>query len=126
MFPQCKIIFLSSHSRGAALTALSGLALISDFELPVVIDLADIVYSSDIDLEKLFAANDSLGGIALTFFSSSPQYSYLSFSSHGDFIAAAEKKVISDHASAGTYFFKNPSTLIKAIAHSIDKTSHCI
>lgn len=119
----CSIVFLSTFSRGAALSALAGLSVLEDFSQALIVDLADISYVSDIDIDCALQAEPSIGGIGLVFPSSNPQYSFLASNSDGVFVEAAEKKVISGLASAGTYIFENSSTFLKAVAHAFDNES---
>ncbi len=119
-YPGCTIVYLSAYSRGAAMSALAGLAVLDKFSGPLIIDLADIVYNSDVDIVATLENDQNIGGIALTFRSDNPQYSYLARGRNGQIVFAAEKKVISDQASAGTYVFRNCATIVKAVAHAIE------
>lgn len=114
------VTFVSRYTRGAALSALAGIATVVNMDQPVIIDLADILYACKFDPEAHFAANANCGGIALTFKAENPCYSYLRLDASGMFVEAAEKRVISDNASAGTYMFRNLSTYLRAVAHGLD------
>ena len=116
-FPGARTVFLSHYSQGAAFSTLAGLSLAAMDE-PVVVDLADIEFSCAPGLETRFA-DPNLGGIALTFPSNNPQYSYIQESSAGQFVRAAEKVVISEHASAGVYMFRDTATYLGALAHNL-------
>ncbi len=115
-----KCIFISSYTRGAALSALAGISLCSDFTQPLVIDLADIDYSLDSNPANEFYTDNTTGAVVPIFSSTEAHYSYISLSSTGDFIRAAEKKVISDNASAGTYFFRNAHIFISSLSYSLE------
>lgn len=119
----CSIVYISSFSRGAAISALAGVAVLDEFCHPLIIDLADIIYKSHVNIDKAFQADPGLGGIALVFESSNPQYSYLASDVNGLVVEAAEKKVISCQASAGTYIFRDCATVLKAVAHAIEYES---
>lgn len=119
----CSIVYLSAFSRGAAMSALAGLSTLDEFCQPLIIDLADIIYKSNADIEQVLQAGPDIGGIALVFESRNPQYSYLVSDGSGRVVGAAEKKVISDQASAGTYIFRDSATVLKAIAHAIQNES---
>jgi hypothetical protein len=119
----CSIVYLSAFTRGAAISALAGLSVLHEFRQPLIIDLADIIYNSNINIGQVLEAEQSIGGIALVFESHNPQYSYLACDSNGQVVEAAEKKVISDQASAGTYIFRNCATALKAVAHAIENES---
>ena len=118
-YPNSSFTFLSSFTRGAALSALAGISTIQDFSKPVIIDLADIYYVCCDNVEELLNNLQKVGAIAFTFNSSNSAYSYLKCDSNGSFLEAAEKSVISNNASAGTYVFKNCSILLSAISHAL-------
>jgi len=117
-FPSSKAIFLSEYTKGAALTALSGL-LYCDEDDQIIVDLADIDYDFfDYDSKTFLnlKQNDALG---LIFHSTNPVYSYLLFDKNGNFVKSAEKKVISKNASAGTYIFGSLNCYLTALIYSI-------
>lgn len=119
-YPGCSIVYLTTLSRGAAISALAGLSTLNEFCQPLVIDLADIIYKTNIDIEQVLQESPDIGGIALVFDSQNPQYSYLASDRSGRVVGAAEKKVISSQASAGTYIFSDCSTVLKAVAHAFE------
>ena len=119
-YPGARIVFVSHYTRGAAISALAGMAAYSSPAEQIIVDLADILYVSHLDPQAEFTAHPDCGGIALTFESNADIYSYLKCDASGDVIEAAEKRVISSHASAGTYLFSDGPTLLRAIAHAIE------
>lgn len=119
-YPGSSVTFISGHTRGAALSALAGLATGLNIDEPVVVDLADILYASTFDPTSVFKTNANCGGVALTFKSDNPTYSYLRVDTSGSFQEAVEKQVISVHASAGTYIFRDMATYLRALAHSLE------
>jgi hypothetical protein len=127
-YPDATITFISCHTRGAALSALAGMAIGADIDAHVIVDLADIFYESALDPVVVFEENSDCGGIALTFHADNPAYSYISLNSSGFFDQAAEKQVISNNASAGTYIFRDMATYLRALAYSLDNKAsqtHC-
>lgn len=119
-YPRSRVVMISEHACGAALSAQAGLALIAHLEEPVVIDLADILYDCDLSIDRTFASGANMDAVALVFRSDRAEYSYLSIDAKGEFIEAAEKRVISNNASAGTYIYRSPAWVLRAIAHSLD------
>jgi len=119
-FVEYSVTYLSSFTRGAAISTLAGLSLLDDFCQPLIIDLADIIYKSNVNIQQEFEKDFSVGGIALTFESRDPQYSYLATDKDGRTVGAVEKRVISDQASVGTYIFRDYATVLKAMAHAIE------
>jgi hypothetical protein len=105
-FEGCRVVTLSHLTRGALLSALAGTAAVSALDEPLIVDLADILYDVDADIESRFA-DRSVGAVATYFEASDACYSYFTFGADGSVASAAEKKVISRHASAGTYIFRS-------------------
>ncbi len=123
-FPGCRVVFLSHFTTGAAFSSLAGAALqFGADNRPVVVDLADIIYATALDPALYFVRHRNVGGLALTFPSQNPLYSYLRRNAHGEVVEAAEKRVISDEASAGTYAFRSGSVLLKALAHALENAA---
>lgn len=121
-YPCAKTVWLSEVSRGAALTCLAGLAL-ADLPLHDVLclDLVDILFDCALDDPAAsFAADPDLGGVALAFTSDKSCYSYLRRDKSGRIIEAAEKRVISNEASAGVYLFRSGAVYLRALAHNLD------
>ena len=123
-YPGCSTVFLSRFTAGAALSSLAGAAVqMGADNRPLMVDLADIIYTTKLDPARHFEENPSDGGIALTFASSNPIYSYLRRDADGVVVEAAEKKVISDEASAGTYVFKSGSVFLRAVAYALENAA---
>jgi hypothetical protein len=119
-YPGASVTFISCYTRGAALSALAGIATGKDVEAPIIVDLADILYTSTLDPVTVFHKNPDCGGIALTFKADNSTYSYLRLDAFGFFVQAAEKRVIADNASAGTYIFRDMATYLRALAHGLE------
>lgn len=117
-YPQSKVVWLSAFTGGAALSASAGLSLLGHRNGPICVDLVDILYKSDFDPVAAFSTNQQLGGACLTFKSDKAIYSYIR-EENGAFAEAAEKRVISDKASAGTYFFRDSAIYMDALARSL-------
>lgn len=118
-FPGAAHIFLGQYAQGAALSALAGVAMSVVDDGPLIVDLADILYVSDLNLGSVFSQDSECGAIALTFQSRSPSYSYLRLDHDSRVVEAAEKRVISTNASAGTYVFADASVYLTAVAHAL-------
>lgn len=118
-YPGASTVFLSAPAAGAALSALAGLAVLADRPGPVVVDLADIAYRDAFDPVAAFAADSRLGGALATFPAADPVYSYAALDAEGFVIETAEKRVISAHASAGTYLFRTPAIYAAAVARTL-------
>lgn len=118
-YPGCRIVVLSHLSQGALLSALAGAAAVATLQGPLIIDLADIIYSTDMDPERMFAAAADLGAIVPCFMADDPCYSYVRMDVDGTVMEAAEKRVISNHASAGTYIFRSPGDFLSAAGNCL-------
>ena len=119
-FPEGKHVIMPELTKGALMSALSGVALIKDFSEPIVIDLVDILFVGDFNPVKIFKEDESTAGIIPYFISENPKYSYLELSGNSNVIRTREKKVISKFASAGVYFFNNLQTFLNAATFSIN------
>ena len=73
-FPGCRWIVLSEMSRGALLSAAAGLSLIHDFQKPIAVDLADLIYSVSFSPTEAFESDKDLVGIIPYFHSDNEKY----------------------------------------------------
>jgi hypothetical protein len=117
-FEGCRVVTLSHLTRGALMSALAGTAAISALDEPLIVDLADILYDTDADIGSCFA-NRCVGAVATYFEAHDSCYSYLTFGPDASVVSAAEKKVISSHASAGTYVFRTAGHFIAATGRAL-------
>lgn len=119
VWPGCRIVMLSDLTEGAMLSAMAGVAALSTDACPLIVDLADILFDGGLPDAWLESWPRELGGVAPHFVSRDPRYSYLRF--EGDrVIETAEKRVISDRASAGVYMFRDAGVFLRAAAHSLE------
>ena len=115
-FVSSNFIFLSKYTEGAALSAISAICfhkLAKDD--PLIFDLADIYFETEYfpDFENKFFDTSFL---SYSFKSNKEIYSYYQIEDE-KIIYAAEKKVISNHASAGVYIYKNAATFLESFAY---------
>ncbi len=115
-WPGCAIVTLSRVTDGALFSALAGVAL-AKHDQTICIDLADIIFDGPQDLSIEWSG--SVGAIVPCFSSDDPSFSYIGFSEIGKVCVAAEKRVISRHASAGVYMFRDSAVFLEAAAHSL-------
>ena len=118
-FAGCRVVILPGLTKGALLSALAGTAMVSALDEPLIVDLADILYEARIDIEKSFAADPSAGAMAPYFEACDACYSYFTFAADRSVDCAAEKKIISSHASAGTYIFRSTGHFIAAAGRAL-------
>ena len=118
--PDCKIVQVDGMTEGAACTTLLAKEYI-DINAPLVIANSDqfVEWNSN-EVMYAFSADDIDAGI-LTFKASHPKWSYAKLDDNGFVSEVAEKKVISDNATVGIYYWKNGSDYVKYAEQMISK-----
>lgn len=118
--PNCKIIDVEGITEGAACTTLLAKEHINNSN-PIVMANSDqyIEWDSNEFMYKMNETNSD-GGI-LVFKSSHPKWSFVKIDNDGNAIEVAEKKPISDIATAGIYFWKKGSDYVKYAEQMINK-----
>lgn len=123
-YPRATTVILGSLTAGALLSALAGISLIDKFDEPVIIDLVDIAFDWDFDVEKWFVNNDGVDAIVPYFYSTDKKFSYLLL--NGELVVQArEKQQISDNASAGVYLFRNAAAYLRSVAYCLENPEMC-
>ncbi len=124
-YPSADVVTISCLSLGAPLSVLSGLGVLQYHDVPVIIDLADILFDTvEEDLENYFEKDETVDGIIPYFQSSDPKYSYVQLD--GVCVTEArEKKVISSHASTGVYFFRNTAAYLQSVLYCLQHPDIC-
>lgn len=117
-------IVLYSHgpTAGAALTALLAVNYINNSD-ELIIAAGDQIINEDLNqVLNSFRQQSSDGGI-LTFRSVHPKWSYVE-TINGQVIKVQEKKVISNQATAGFFYYRNGSDFVSAAKNMILKRDH--
>lgn len=117
---QFEVVTLTNPTQGAALTALSAIEhLNNDNELL----LANADQYLDISVDDFIrqARKEKVDGYILTFDSTHPRWSYARTLPDGRVIEVAEKKVISNHATSGLYYYKTGSLFVQALQAMVRK-----
>jgi beta-phosphoglucomutase-like phosphatase (HAD superfamily)/dTDP-glucose pyrophosphorylase len=110
--PGCTITQVDGLTSGAAVTTLIAREYI-DNDQPLLIANSDqfLEWNSN---EIMYAFNaDSIDAGILTFKATHPKWSYAKLDDNGFVSEVAEKKVISDNATVGVYFWKRGSDYVK-------------
>lgn len=118
--PGCNIIQVDGMTEGAACTTLLAKEFINN-DQPLLIANSDqfIEWNSN---EIMYAFNnDEIDAGMLTFKATHPKWSYAKIGKNGFVEEVAEKKVISDSATVGVYFWKNGSDYVKYAEQMIAK-----
>lgn len=118
--PNCNIIQLDGVTEGAAITTLYAKEFINN-DNPLLIANSDqyIEWNSN-ECMYAFSADKIDSGI-LIFESTHPKWSYVKLGKDGFVNEVAEKKVISNFATVGIYYWKNGSDYVKYAEQMISK-----
>ena len=118
--PNCNIVQVDGMTEGAACTTLLAKEFI-DSDDSLIITNSDqlILWDSN---ETLYAFNnDNVDGGIVTFPATHPKWSFAKLGEDGYVCEVAEKKPISEHATAGIYYWKHGSDYVKYAEQMIEK-----
>ena len=117
--PEAIVVTISQNTRGATETCLLAENEIND-DWPLIVADCDMRFSSKryFDIANKSFKSDRPDGLLLTFHSTNNRYSYVKTDEHGKVIETAEKKVISDQAIAGAYYYSS-GELFKSTARKL-------
>jgi HAD superfamily hydrolase (TIGR01509 family) len=121
--PNCEIIALEESTGGAAKSVLQASHLFDD-EDPIVIINSDQLLEWNCNEFFYAMATDGCDGGIVTFESIHPQWSFAKIDEQGYVTETAEKKPISNHATAGVYYFKKGKEFIQHTQEMIDAEIH--
>jgi len=105
-YPNAKLKIIDQVLNGAVLTCLEGIELI-DNENPVLFNDCDHSFLCKTFYDFILKSKNDIDGAILTFTSNDPRFSYIEINDLGNVIRTIEKKVISNKAICGAYYFKN-------------------
>jgi dTDP-glucose pyrophosphorylase len=118
--PNCTIVQVDGITEGAACTTLLAKEFINN-DAPLIMANSDqyVDWNSN---ECLYAFKaDSIDGGILTFHATHPKWSYAKLDDNGFVSEVAEKKVISDQATVGIYYWNKGSDYVKYAEQMIEK-----
>lgn len=112
-----EIVQLDDITRGQAETLLKAAPYLNHAR-PTLVHNAD----SAVTLNKLGLVERlrEADGVLVTFEATDPRYSYARVDNAGNVVEVREKRVISTHASTGTYYFKSTVQMIRLLQKTID------
>ena len=112
--PECKIIVTDGLTEGSACTTLLARELIGTEE-PLLIANSDqwVDWSPSHFID--YVTRNKVDGAMLTFPSDSEKHSYAKIDKEGHVIEVAEKRVISNHATVGIYYWKSGKEYVECI-----------
>jgi len=122
--PNCKIVALDHVTEGAAVTVDTALYSFCNDEFneyPLVIANSDQFLEWNVN-ECMYAfSQPDIGGGILTFESMHPKWSYAALDDDGFVKEVAEKKVISNHATCGVYYWSKAGHYRTCFAQMVRK-----
>jgi HAD superfamily hydrolase (TIGR01509 family) len=118
--PNCKIVTVNEVTEGACCTTLLAEKYI-DNDNPLVIANSDqfMQWRSGEFYHSL--NSDNIDGSIVCFENIHPKWSYVKTNEYGNVTEVAEKKVISNQATTGVYFYKKGSDYVKYSKQMIEK-----
>lgn len=111
---------LSDRTEGAACTVLMASQYI-DNEDELLIANSDQFIDADINEFVQSARSGGWDGAIMTFKARHPKWSYARTDKDGRVLETAEKRLISDNATVGIYYFKHGSDFVRAAQSMIKK-----
>lgn len=124
VFKNAEIVVISSLSMGAPFSAAAAISQVRNLNEPIIVDLADILFDTTIDVDLYFNENPAVSSLIPYFQSSSKKFSYLRLD--GDrVLEAKEKQVISSNASAGVYCFRSIFEYLEALTFCMGHEDIC-
>jgi hypothetical protein len=120
--PEAFIVRVPSSTQGSACTALLAASQL-DPEASLLIISANELVDVDLAIPVKTFEERGLDGGALTFRSVHPRYSYVRLSSSGLVTQVAQKEPISQHATAGVFWFKRTAEFVDAAKATIRKSA---
>jgi beta-phosphoglucomutase-like phosphatase (HAD superfamily)/dTDP-glucose pyrophosphorylase len=118
--PSTTVIPVDGLTEGAACTTLLAKNLI-DHKAPLVIANSDQMVEWDSKAFLEYAGENNLDGCIAVFESDEPRWSYASVGENGLVEEVAEKRVISNLATVGIYYWKHGSDYVKYAEQMISK-----
>lgn len=120
MVPGCEIIETFGLTEGAACTTLLAKEHINNQKHLLIANCDQLVEWDSCDFFYSMLCDDADGGI-LTFKDNDPKWSYVRLGPDGYACEVAEKKVISDDATVGIYYWKRGSDYVRLAEQMIEK-----
>ena len=114
------IVPINGKTEGAACTVLLASKYINN-DSELIIANSDQYIDADVNIFIKKSRENKRDGLIMTFKSSHPKWSYARIDKTGKVLETAEKKVISNNATAGLYYFKKGSDFVSSAQSMIHK-----
>ena len=118
--PGCKISVLHGLTEGAACSLLAAQEFYNTDEPLVICNCDNIIHADHKGFLKKIIDNNYDGGIETFTVYNDSKWSFAKLE-NGFVTEVAEKKIISEHATAGTYFFRKSTDFIKYANRMIER-----
>ncbi len=115
-----EVIQLTEPTQGAACTVLTAVDYINNDD-ELIIANSDQVVDIAIDDFITYSRTQKADGAIMTFRSSHPKWSFARLGTDNSIIEVAEKKVISNKATVGVYYFRHGNAFVDAAVSMIEK-----
>lgn len=115
-----EVVQLNGITQGAACTVLTAAQYINNDDAMIIANSDQFI---EFDINKFIkeSQGDKKDGLIMTFKASHPKWSYARVGETGKVLEVAEKKVISDKATVGVYYFKKGSDFVEGAQSMIHK-----
>ena len=120
ILPESHIMTVEGETAGAALTSLLAIEYLDEKESLVLVNGDQLLDYDENELVRFFVKNDADAGV-FVFNSFHPRWSYVRTDKDGLVIEAAEKRPISNQATAGFYYYKKTFEYIESVKRMILK-----
>ncbi len=115
-----EIVQIDGITEGAACTVLTAAQFINSDE-DIIIANSDQFIDVRIEDFVQIGRREAVDGLIMTFKASHPKWSYARVDGSGKVLEVAEKKLISDKATVGIYYFKKGLDFVKGAQSMIEK-----
>jgi len=120
LVPNSNIVRIQGETAGAALTSLLAIEHIREDDSLVLVNGDQVIDHSESGIVEKFISSD-FDAATVVFDSVHPRWSYVKIDSYGHVYEAAEKRPISNKATAGIYYYKKTSDYIRCCKKMILK-----
>jgi dTDP-glucose pyrophosphorylase len=123
LVPAAEVVEIQGPTAGAACTALLAVDHIDNDE-PLLIVNGDQILNADVGAIIRGFRDRRLDGGIIVFEAVHPRWSYVRLGAGGYVVEAAEKRPISNLATAGAYYFARGRDFVRSATESIKKDAH--
>lgn len=111
--PGCEIVVSKGNTKGALCSALLAIKYFGDHDLLIANADQIVNFDGKTWLQYLKSSDTIFDAATVIFDSVHPRWSSVRLDTNGDVIEASEKRPISNHATAGLYWFYNASEFVE-------------